>query len=31
MYYIEDLPSLGNFQTIDYRIPGGTVFLTLNN
>lgn len=30
-YYVENLPSLGDFQTIDYRIPSGTVFLTLNN
>ncbi|MCT7614740.1 hypothetical protein [Aliarcobacter butzleri] len=30
-YYIEDLQSIGNFETINYRIPGGTVFLTLNN
>ncbi|MCG3662508.1 hypothetical protein L5F37_03750 [Aliarcobacter butzleri] len=30
-YYIENLQSIGNFETINYKIPGGTVFLTLNN
>lgn len=30
-YYIEDLSAIGSFNTLNYKIPNGTVYLTLNN
>lgn len=30
-YFVEDLASIGNFNTISYRIPNGTTFVTINN